>query len=491
MSAQQHPRVAATATPDRPPRNLREAWVALLGLSAVFLVEMLDNSILNVALPTIGRDLHASAPSLQLVTGAYAVLFGGLMLTLSALADRAGRRRVMLTGLVLLGVASLATALVTTTGQLVVVRAGMGVAAAMTTPGSLALAFRLFDDDALRVRATTVISTVGLVGLGLGPAAGGLALAFAPWQALLMVNAPVAALAFACIRRGVAADDPAELHRAAVDVAGGVLGTAAIVLALVTPTLFVDAHGAAWLPWAAAGGALVAGLAFVARERSARHPLIDLPLIARPLVSSGLAFKAATGLATAGLGYLVTLQLQLAWGWTPAQAALGTLPQVLVLIGGGFLVRPVMERLGLERAASVSAVTVVLGLAVYAALGTAGYAWVAVSLVLVAAGMRVNGVVAGTNVMRGLPENRTTIGAALVDTAGQVTTAAGIAVSGTVLATLMTGDVSTAAWTRAQAARLDRVVPVAGGVLAALAGALVVVGIARSRTGRGARGSVS
>jgi hypothetical protein len=229
----------------------------------------------------------------------------------------------------------------------------------------------------------------------------------------------------------------------------------------------------------------------VARERSSRHPLIDLPLIARPLVSSGLAFKAATGLATAGLGYLVTLQLQLAWGWTPAQAALGTLPQVLVLIGGGFLVRPVMERLGLERAASVSAVTVVLGLAVYAALGTAGYAWVAVSLVLVAAGMRVNGVVAGTNVMRGLPENRTTIGAALVDTAGQVTTAAGIAVSGTVLATLMTGDVSTAAWTRAQAARLDRVVPVAGGVLAALAGALVVVGIARSRTGRGARGSVS
>ena len=120
--------------------------MALAGLSAVFLFEMLDNSILNVALPTIGRDLHASTTALQWVTGAYAVVFGGLMLAFGAVADRFGRRRIMLIGLVLLGVASLATAFVTTAEQLIAVRAVMGVAAAMTTPGSMALAFRLFDD---------------------------------------------------------------------------------------------------------------------------------------------------------------------------------------------------------------------------------------------------------------------------------------------------------------------------------------------------------
>src|SRR5690349_5232815 len=100
----------------RPPHALADRWPALAGLSAVFLFEMLDNSILNVALPTIGRELSASTTTLQWVAGAYSVVFGGLMLALGALADRVGRRRIMLVGLVLLGVASLATAFVTTAG---------------------------------------------------------------------------------------------------------------------------------------------------------------------------------------------------------------------------------------------------------------------------------------------------------------------------------------------------------------------------------------
>jgi sugar phosphate permease len=114
------------------PLSLRAAAVALAGLSAVFLFEMLDNSILNVALPTIGRELNASTTGLQWVTGAYSVVFGGLMLLFSAIADRFGRRRVMLIGLTLLGLASLTTAFVTTDEQLIAVRASMGIAAAMS-----------------------------------------------------------------------------------------------------------------------------------------------------------------------------------------------------------------------------------------------------------------------------------------------------------------------------------------------------------------------
>src|ERR1700710_2808852 len=202
MSSEQTIAIEATDRSPHSPRSLREAWVALAGLSAVFLFEMLDNSILNVALPTIGRDLHASTVALQWVTGAYAVVFGGLMLAFGAIADRFGRRRIMLIGLVLLGAASLATALVTTAPQLIAVRAVMGVAAAMTTPGSAALAFRLFEEDDLRVRAMTLISTIGLVGLAIGPTAGGFVLAFAPWQVLLLLYLPVAILAFIGLRVG-------------------------------------------------------------------------------------------------------------------------------------------------------------------------------------------------------------------------------------------------------------------------------------------------
>src|SRR5689334_7814256 len=378
---------------------------------------MLDNSILNVALPTIGRELHASTTALQWVTGAYAVVFGGLMLAFGAIADRFGRRRVMLVGLVLLGVASLATAFVGTAAQLIAVRVAMGVAAAMTTPGSTALAFRLFDEDGLRVRAITLISTVGLVGLAIGPTVGGLVLAVAPWQVLLLVNVPIAGLAIIGVRFGIAADVPAELHRDPVDVGGAALGTAAVVLALVTPTLFVNEGVGSWAPWAGAAAAVGAGILFVLRQRSARYPLLDLRLVAHPLVSSGLAFKAAAGLATAGLGYLVTLQLQLDWRWAPALAAVGMLPQVVVLVAGGAFVSPFVDRVGLDRAARISAVTVVAGLAVYALLSTSGYVFVAIALALVAAGLRVVGVVAATNVLRGLPENRTTIGTALTDTA--------------------------------------------------------------------------
>ncbi|MFI0965843.1 MFS transporter [Streptomyces sp. NPDC021080] len=449
----------------------------------MFLFEMLDNSVLNVALPTIGRELSASTTVLQWVTGVYAVVFGGLMLAFGALADRVGRRRIMLIGLVLLCAASLATAFVTTAEQLVAVRAVMGVAAAMTTPGSLALAFRLFDEDGLRVRATTLISTVGLVGLAIGPTAGGFVLAFAPWQALLLVNVPIAALAYIGIRRGIPADMAHELHRDPIDVTGALLGTATIVLALVAPTLFVDAGTGSPLPWLTLVTAIVTAVLFVVRERTARCPLLDLELVARPLVSSGLAFKAAAGLATAGLGYLVTLQFQLDWGWTPAQAALGMLPQVVVLIAGGALIGPLVRRAGLDGAAWLSAASVVCGLAVYGLLGRFGYVWVALALVLVAAGMRVVGVVAGTNVMRGLPADRTTIGAALVDTAGEVTTGIGIAVSGTLLATLFPGDIAAPNWSAHQTAEFHEAVTWAGLTLTVLAAALVGGGILRARRG--------
>ena len=485
MSAE--PSTAAAIEPggrtadDARPQTLRTAGVALAGLSAVFLFEMLDNSVLNVALPTIGRELNASTIGLQWVTGSYSVVFGGLMIALSALADRVGRRRMMLLGLGLLALASLATAFVTTVEQLIAARTVMGVAAAMTTPGSLALAFRLFDQEQLRVRAMTMISIVGLVGLAIGPTAGGLVLAFAPWQALLLVNVPIAVIAIGCIRRGIPADRPEDLHAVPVDVIGAVTGTLTIVFALTAPALLLEEGGGSWLPWTAA---VAVGTAFVLRQRLAAHPLLDLALVARPLVSSGLAFKAAAGLAVAGLGYLVTLQLQLDWGWTPAQTALGMLPQVIVLIAGGAAISPLVRRIGLQHAAWLSAAVVVLGLGLYAVLGRTGYPAVAASLVLVAAGMRIIGVVAGTNVMRGLPADRTTIGAALVDTASELTTAIGIALSGTVIATVFTGTITATDWTAAQTDQFRTAVAIAAATLTLLAALLVAFGILRARGGR-------
>lgn len=256
------------------------------------------------------------------------------------------------------------------------------------------------------------------------------------------------------------------------------------MLALVAPTLFVDEGAGSWAPWTTTAAAGVGAILFVLRERSARHPLLDVSLVARPLVAAGLAHKTAAGLATAGLGYLVTLQLQLAWGWPPALAALGMLPQVAVLLAAGPFIDPFVRRVGIERATWLGGVAVVAGLAVYGLLGTAGYLGVAIALVLVAAGMRVVGVVAAVNVLRGLPANRTSIGTALVDTATEVSSGAGVAVTGTILAALFTGAVTATPWSTRQAAQFHEAVTVGGLVLTAVAAALVGWALLRARGAR-------
>ncbi|MDR3069815.1 MAG: hypothetical protein LBU38_02235 [Propionibacteriaceae bacterium] len=175
------------------------------------------------------------------------------------------------------------------------------------------------------------------------------------------------------------------------------------------------------------------------------------------------------------------MQLQLDWGWTPAQAAIGMLPQVVVLLAGGLFVNPFVERVGLERAAWISAATVVVGLATYALLGNSGYTWVAIALVLEAAGMRVVGVVAGVNVMNGLPKDRTAIGAALTNTAAEVASGIGIAATGTILAAIFTGSIATSHWDRGEIEEFEQAVAIAGMTLTVVAGLLVGWAILRTR----------
>ena len=243
--------------------SLKAAWIPLAALCLAFFVEMVDNTLLTIALPTIGRDLGGGTTSLQWVSGAYALTFGGLLLTAGSAADRLGRRRVLLVGLAAFGVISLGVLAVHTTGQLIALRAALGIAAAMMAPITNSLVFRLFDEDALRMRAITVMMVVGMSGFILGPLLGGTALAHVRWQWLLVVNAPIALIAWAGVRLGVSADRPEGLSGDKLDLPGGVLSIVAIGLACYTATSGVQ-HG--WLSVATCGsaiGALLAGAVFV------------------------------------------------------------------------------------------------------------------------------------------------------------------------------------------------------------------------------------
>src|ERR1700748_2256537 len=243
--------------------SLRAAWIPLAALCLAFFVEMVDNTLLSIALPPIGRDLGSTTTALQWVTGAYSLTFGGLLLTAGSVADRLGRRRVLLLGLAVFGLLSLSVVFVTTTGELIALRAALGIAAAAMAPITNSLVFRLFDDKALRMRAITVMIVVGMSGFVLGPLLGGTALAHVRWEWLLVVNAPIALIACIGVRLGVAADHADDLTHDKLDLPGAALSVATIGLACWSLTSGVDHGWGAAITLASIAGAIVALVAFI------------------------------------------------------------------------------------------------------------------------------------------------------------------------------------------------------------------------------------
>src|SRR3954449_11451309 len=258
MTITTHP--APPVAESRTYTSLRAAWIPLAALCLAFFVEMVDNTLLSIALPTIGRDLGSGTAALQWVVSAYSLTFGGLLLTAGSVADRLGRRRVLLVGVAVFGLLSLCVVFVTTPSELIGLRAALGIAAAAMAPITNSLVFRLFDEPGLRMRAMTLMIVVGMSGFILGPLLGGTALAHVSWQWLLLVNAPIALIACVGVRLGVAADRPEDLTHDALDLPGAVLSIATIGLACWSLTSGVQYGWSAAITLGSMIGAVLAGI---------------------------------------------------------------------------------------------------------------------------------------------------------------------------------------------------------------------------------------
>ncbi|GAB2928600.1 MFS transporter [Rhodococcus aerolatus] len=428
------------------PASLRAAALPLAALCLAFFVEMVDNTLLTIALPTIGRELGSGTTALQWVTGAYSLTFGGLLLTAGSTADRLGRRRVLLTGLAAFGVISLAVVGVTTAGELIALRAALGVAAAAMAPVTMSLVFRLFDDEKLRMRAITVVMVVGMSGFVLGPLLGGTALAHVSWTWLLVVNAPIALVAWVGVRLGVPADRREDLTSDPLDLPGAVLTIAAIGLGCYTLTSGVE-HG--WLSpvtLAAALGAVLAGTAFVRHERATEHPMLDLGLFSAGPARGAAITQVAASITMAGVMFGLILHFQFAHGWSPVRAGLANLPLIVTMIAAAPLSEWLAARFGHRSACLVGAALLVVGL-----LGTAwgvehGYPAIAVAMVVLTVGLRTIMTICAVALVAAMPANRTSVGAALNDTAQEVGSSLGTAVVGTLIAALVTTQLPAGVW---------------------------------------------
>lgn len=280
---------------------------------------LLDGTVVNVALRTMGEDLDATLAQLQWITNGYFLSLASLILLGGSLGDRLGRRRVFVIGTVWFALASLLCGLAPTAEVLVVARVLQGVGGALLTPGSLAMiqgAFRSED----RSRAIGAWSGLGGIAAALGPLVGGLLVDHASWRWIFLINLPLAAVTVWLAQTWVPEiRDPRVQGR--FDVAGAVL--AALALAGTTWAL-TDAGGSATL-WAAGGG-VVAAVAFVVVERRSREPMVPLSLFADRTFSAANLMTLVVYAALGAILFFLVLQLQTVGGYNALQAGLATLP---------------------------------------------------------------------------------------------------------------------------------------------------------------------
>ncbi|MHC3469552.1 MFS transporter [Streptomyces sp. 7R007] len=412
----------------------RSRWTALVVLCVSLLIVTLDNTILNVALPTLVKELGATTTQLQWIVDAYALAFAGLMLVAGSSADRFGRRRVFTAGLAVFGAASAWAAYSGSVGLLIAARAGMGVGAAMMMPATLSIITDVFRDPGERRRAIGVWAATSGLGIAIGPVAGGLLLEHFWWGSVFWVNIPFALAGLVCARLLV----PESRNTAALrpDPAGSVLSIAGLGLLL---WAIIEAPVRGWssgLVLGAGGAGAVVLVCFALWERATSHPMLRLALFGNRRFSFATSSVALAMFGLFGALFVLTQYLQFGLGYS----ALATGVRILPVAGLLAVVAPMSPLL--VRAAGTKAVVGTGLLVVAGGLWQLSRADVSSTYGDVLAGMLLLGLGAGLvvpaaldSLMGTLPPGDTGVGSASNGVSVQLGGALGVAVIGSLLTT--------------------------------------------------------
>jgi EmrB/QacA subfamily drug resistance transporter len=409
-------------------RVYRRRWWTLAVLSVSLLIVIIDDTVITVALPTVQRELHASAAGLQWIVDAYILAFAGLLLTMGALGDRYGRKRLLQLGLVVFASASVFSAYASNTGALIAGRALMGVGGALIMPSTLSVLVNVFPIEE-RVKAIGIWTGVASLGIPLGPIVSGWLLGRFWWGSVFLLNLPIVIVAL--VAGAVLVPESRNPAPPRADLVG-MVSSAAALTALVYG--IIEAPSKGWTSPAVIGAfiaAAVVGAAFVAHESRTAEPVLDLALFRRPRLAWGTIAVGLASLAITGLAFELTQYLQIAKGYTPLQAGLRFVPIALGFGIAGPASQRVVARLGVAR-------TVAGGLGVVAALFAllsqieAGTSYWLLGPVLFGVGVGVGAafVPATDAVMTTVPEATASLGSAINDTSRQVGAALGIGLMG-------------------------------------------------------------
>jgi EmrB/QacA subfamily drug resistance transporter len=432
------PVVGVPSTPDT--GSLRLGLALGLVVAAQFVLQ-LDFSIVNVALPTIKRELHFAPADLQWIVTGYALTFGSLLLFGGRVGDLVGHRRVMLIGLGAFGVTSLAAGLSPTSLALIASRFCQGASAAFVAPQALAIITDLFAEGPSRTRALGIFQGATAAGASAGIVLGGIFTEFIGWRAVFLVNPPLIVVLVIAIRRVL--PNPARRPGARLDIAGAVLATVSIAL-LIFGLSQGQQHGfTSTAALAALVLALVLGVTFVLVEKRGSAPMVPLQVLADPARRAALSAMLLLGAIVAGYVYFTSLYLQDVLHFSPLQTGLALIPSTgTVMVTSTQITRRVLPRFGVRKILLAGLTITGLGQVWLFSISDTGSYQVNVlgGIMLTAFGMGLAFPTASVAVTSGVGPSERGLAGGLFVTAQQVGQAVGLAALATIAAARTNAD---------------------------------------------------
>jgi len=450
-------RATARSTRSRPPRpdagtqaRMREhvaanaykrRWLILLVLNVSLLVIVVDNSILNVAIPSIVRELGASTSQLQWIVDSYTLVFAGLLLTAGSLGDRFGRLPALQFGLTVFGLGSLLAALSDSSGQLIATRAFMGIGGAFIMPATLSIIANVFPATE-RGKAIGIWAATAGVAIALGPLIGGFLLEHFYWGSVFLVNLPIVALG---ILAGVFlipdSKDPAAPRLDPIGAIASIIGLSLLLYGVIeAPTKGWTASSTVL---AFTGGAVVAAF-FFWWELHTDEPMLDLRFFENPRFSAGSGAISAVFFAMFGSIFVLTQYFQFVLGYSALQTGVRLLAWAIPTMIVAPLSAKVVQHIGTKLTVAGGLLLVSIGLLLFTGVNetSAYFPGIMLRMILMATGMALTMAPATDAIMGSLPLAKAGVGSAVNDTTRQVGGAVGVAVVGSVFTSVYAGHLA-------------------------------------------------
>lgn len=425
---------ASPTTSDSPPLTPKHQWAALSVLVLAILLLAVDGTVLYLAVPSLTTALSPSATQVLWIGDIYSLAVGGLLVVMGNLADRIGRKLLLLIGSAAFGAASLLAAYAPNAELLIAARFLLGVSGATLMPSTLSIIRNIFPNPTQRSQAIAIWAAAAGGGVALGPLVGGALLEHFWWGSVFLINVPVTIVLV--IAGSLLLPESRNPKPGSFDLLSAVLSMAA-TMPLVYALKHAAAHGPDLIAAACLGAAILAGSWFWRRQRHLRDPLMEVRLFTRPAFTGAVFANFVSVFALTGLLFFFSQYLQLVRGFTPLQAGLAELPAALASIVVVALVAPAIRRLGVGGTIAAGLALSAVGLALVAASeGAASYLWLGLSLVPVGLGVGLAETATTDAVVSAAPPAKAGAASAISETAYELGVAFGIAVLGSLLTVL-------------------------------------------------------